>query len=163
MRWLRHLFAPSAQRLFPTESLQRIASVIAEGERLHSGEVMFAVESGLELAALRAGVEARQAAEAAFARLRTWDTEANNGVLIYLLLADHRIEIVADRGLTGKVAPEEWQAVCAQVEAGMRQGQPEAAIIAGIGAASALLARPFPAASGKGGHNELQDLPQILD
>ncbi|MBP3973565.1 TPM domain-containing protein [Pseudoxanthomonas spadix] len=163
MRWLRHLFAPSVQRLFPPQSLQRIAAAIAEGERQHSGEVMFAVESALAPGALWAGVQARQAAEAAFARLRTWDTQANNGVLIYLLLADHRIEIVADRGLAGKVAPEEWQAVCAQVEAGMRQGQPEAAVIAGIRAASALLARSFPARPGDPGRNELPDLPQVLE
>lgn len=162
MRWFRHLFAPSAHRLFPPESLQRIAKAIAEGERLHSGEVMFAVEPGLDLGAIRQGIDARLAAQAAFARLRTWDTAANNGVLIYLLLADHRIEIVADRGLEGHVTAEEWQAVCTQVESGMRQGQPEAAVIAGVRAASALLARPFPAVPGEAGHNELPDLPQIL-
>ncbi|MET1024908.1 MAG: TPM domain-containing protein [Pseudoxanthomonas sp.] len=162
MRWLRHLFAASAHRLFPQDSLQRIAAVIAEGERLHAGQIMFAVEPGLDLGAIRAGIDARTAAQAAFARLRTWDTEANNGVLIYLLLADHQIEIVADRGLAGHVSSEAWQAVCAQIEAGMRQGQPEAAVIAGIRAASALLAQAFPAASGQAGHNELPDLPQIL-
>jgi len=162
MRWFRHLFAPPAHRLFSPECLQRIATAIAEGERLHSGEVMFAVESSLDLGAIRAGVEARAAAEAAFARLRTWDTEANNGVLIYLLLAEHRIEIVADRGLAGKVSPQEWQAVCTQVEAGMRDGQPEAAVTAGVRAASALLAREYPAAPGQDGQNELPDLPQIL-
>jgi uncharacterized membrane protein len=162
MRWLRHLFAPSAHRLFPQDSLQRIAAVIAEGERLHSGEVMFAVEPGLALGAIRAGIDARTAAQAAFSRLRTWNTEANNGVLIYLLLADHQIEIVADRGLAAHVSSEAWQVVCAQVEAGMRQGEPEAAVIAGIRAASALLAQAFPALPGQVGENELPDLPQIL-
>ncbi|WDS37491.1 TPM domain-containing protein [Pseudoxanthomonas sp.] len=162
MRWLRHLFAPSAHRLFPQACLQRIAAVIAEGERLHRGEVMFAVESGLDLGAIRTGIDARTAARAAFARLRTWDTEANNGVLIYLLLADHQIEIVADRGLEPHVTAEAWQAVCMQVEAGMREGQPEAAVIAGVRAASALLARAFPAVPGEAGQNELPDLPQIL-
>ncbi|SEL73304.1 TLP18.3, Psb32 and MOLO-1 founding protein of phosphatase [Pseudoxanthomonas sp. GM95] len=162
MRWFRHLFAPSAHRLFPPESLQRIAAAIAEGERLHSGEVMFAVEPGLELGALRQGVDARRAAQAAFARLRTWDTAANNGVLIYLLLADHRIEIVADRGLEGQVLPQEWQSVCAQIESGMREGRFEAAVIAGVRAASALLARAFPATPGDAGENELPDLPHIL-
>ncbi|TAA28132.1 TPM domain-containing protein [Pseudoxanthomonas winnipegensis] len=162
MRWFRHLFPPSSHRLFPAERLQRIAQAIAEGERLHSGEVMFAVESGLHLRAVLADVDARAAAHAAFARLRTWDTAANNGVLIYLLLADHHIEIVADRGLEGRVSAEEWRQVCAQIEAGMRQGDPEAAVVAGVQAASALLARAFPAMPGQRGDNELPDLPRIL-
>ena len=93
MRLVRHLFAPSAQRLFPAASLERIGAAIAEGERLHNGQVMFAVESGLAPAQVLRGMAPRLRAEHAFAQLRTWDTEANNGVLIYLLLADHHIEI----------------------------------------------------------------------
>lgn len=161
MNWLRHLYPPSAHRLFPEASLQRIAAAIAQGEALHDGEVMFAVESGLPLAALRAGTTPQQAAQTAFARLRTWDTARNNGVLIYLLLAEHHIEIVADRGLA-MVAPAHWRQVCAHIEDGMRRGQAEAAVIAGIGAASALLGQHFPPVDGGGGGNELPDGPVIL-
>ncbi|MFT4197697.1 MAG: TPM domain-containing protein [Pseudoxanthomonas sp.] len=161
MNWLRHLFPPSAHRLFPPASLQRIAAAIAAGESRHDGEVMFAVEAGLPLAALWRGATARMAAEAAFARLHTWDTARNNGVLVYLLLAEHHIEIVADRGLS-MVAPEQWREVCAHIEQGMRQGDAEAAVVAGIEAASDLLARHFPALAGGGGGNELPDLPRIL-
>ena len=110
MRWLRHFFAPSAHAAFPEASLDRIAHAIADGERLHSGQVMFAVESDLPLALLWKNTSARARAEHAFALLRTWDTEANNGVLIYLLLADHAIEIVADRGAflqTGEIRVEQ--------------------------------------------------------
>ncbi len=163
MRWFRHLFPPSAHRLFPAESLQRIAAAIAEGERTHTGEVMFAVEPGLALGAIRRGLQARDAAYAAFGRLRTWDTEANNGVLIYLLLADHRIEIVADRGLEGRVTEAQWREVCGRIEAGMRAGTPEVAIIEGVRATSLHLARHFPADQGTPGDNELPDLPTILN
>src|SRR5690606_2593634 len=103
-RLFRHLFAPSAARLFREESLQRIAEAVARGEATHTGETCFAVESALPLRAVLAGVDARERAEEAFSRLRVWDTAANNGVLVYLLLADHRIEIVADRGFRGRVS-----------------------------------------------------------
>ena len=88
MRLLSHVFARSAQDLFPEDSLQRIADAIAAGELRHRGEILFAVESELPVGAVLRGVQARASAEAAFARLRAWDTEANNGVLIYLLLAE---------------------------------------------------------------------------
>jgi uncharacterized membrane protein YgcG len=101
MRWLRHLFARSAASRFPPASLQRIAAAIAAGEQRHTGQVVFAVEPALRLAALRRGRDARHRAEQLFARLRVWDTQHNNGVLIYLLLADHRIEVVADRAASG--------------------------------------------------------------
>ncbi|MCW0370121.1 TPM domain-containing protein [Xanthomonas sacchari] len=163
MRLVRHLFAPSAQRLFPAASLERIGAAIAEGERLHNGQVMFAVESGLAPAQVLRGMAPRLRAEHAFAQLRTWDTEANNGVLIYLLLADHHIEIVADRGLHGRVDAAQWRQVCALIEREMRAGQPEQAVIAGVGAVSALLAAHFPAQPDQPGENELPNLPQVLD
>ena len=90
MRWLRHFFAPSAHAAFPEASLDRIAHAIADGERLHGGQVMFAVESDLPLALLWKNTSARARAEHAFALLRTWDTEANNGVLIYLLVRPYK-------------------------------------------------------------------------
>ncbi|MEP6907599.1 MAG: TPM domain-containing protein, partial [Pseudoxanthomonas sp.] len=102
-------------------------------------------------------------AEAAFARLRVWDTERNNGVLIYLLLADHRIEIVADRGLTGKVSAEQWRGVCALMEERMQAGEPEQAVVQGVEAVSDLLAGHFPQVDDTPGIDELPNRPLILD
>ena len=160
-RLLRHLFAPSSARLFPPGALRRIADAVAAGEARHSGEVCFAVESALPLRAVLAGEQARPHAEATFARLRVWDTAANNGVLLYLLLADHRIEIVADRGLADRVSAEQWRGVCQLMEERLRAGEPEAAALEGVAAASALVERHFPRAAGDADANELPDLPHL--
>ena len=160
-RWLRHLFAPAAARVFPPEALQRIATAVAAGEARHSGEVCFAVESALPLRALLAGQDARARAEAAFARLGVWDTAANNGVLLYLLLADHRIEIVADRGFAGRVSAAQWRGVCQLMEERLRAGDPAAAAVQGVTAASALVETHFPRAPGDPDRNELPDLPHL--
>lgn len=162
MRWLRHLFAPSARRLFPPARLDAIAAAIAAGEKRHGGQVMFAVEADLPLAALWRGVDARARAEHAFAHLRTWDTQANNGVLIYLLLADHAIEIVADRGLWEKVSPAQWREVCLRMEERLRAGEPEAAVRSGVEAVSDLLAEHCPALPDESGRDELPNRPQLL-
>lgn len=161
-RLLRHLFAPSARSVFPEASLQRITDAIAAGERRHTGEVMFAMEAELPPGLVWRGVQARQRAEAAFARLRTWDTEANNGVLIYLLLADHGIEIVADRGLAGRVDAAQWREVCAMMEAKLGAGQVEAGVLAGIEAVSALLAVHFPPDGDRPDADELPNRPVLL-
>lgn len=163
MRLLRHVFARSAQHLFPEDSLQRIADAIAAGELRHRGEILFAVESELSPGMVLRGVQARVRAEAAFARLRAWDTEANNGVLIYLLLADHRIEIVADRGLNGLVSAEQWRGVCQLMEERMQAGEPEQAVVRGIEAVSDLLAEHFPQIDGMPDRDELPNRPLILD
>lgn len=163
MRWLRHVFAPSAQAAFPEASLDRIAHAIAEGERHHDGQVMFAVESDLPLSALWKGVSPRQRAEHAFAVLRTWDTEANNGVLVYLLLADHAIEIVADRGLATHVDTAQWQLVCDHLREQLASGDREGAVLAAVAEMSQLLAVHFPPDPQRPRRNELPDRPQLLD
>jgi uncharacterized membrane protein len=160
-RLLRHLFAPSADSRFPAESLQRIAAAVAAGEARHRGEVCFAVDAALPWRAVLAATDVRSRAEGAFARLRVWDTAANNGVLLYLLLADRRIEIVADRGLAGLVSDEQWRGVCVLMEDRLRSGDAEGAAIAGIEAASDLLARHFPRRPGDIDENELPDLPHL--
>ncbi len=162
MRWLRHVFAPSARKLFPPARMDRIAAAIAAGERRHGGEVMFAIEEELPLAALWRGTSPRERARHAFAVLRTWDTRANNGVLIYLLLADHAIEIVADRGLDGKVTAAQWHEVCQRMRERMRAGDPEQAAIGGIEAVSELLAEHFPPGPDTPEENELPNRPQVL-
>ncbi len=162
-RLLRHLFAPSVRRWFPAAGLARITAAIADGERRHRGEVMFAVEADLPLLEVWRGVAARQRATEAFARLRTWDTEANNGVLIYLLLADHAIEIIADRGLRGLVSEAQWRNICESMAAQMRVQAPEQAVVQGVAAVSALLAQHFPRSAGTPDVDELPNEPQIVD
>ncbi len=161
-RLLRHLFARSSRGVFPQASLQRIAAAVAAGEQRHRGEVCFAVESALPAWPALRGLQARERAHAVFAQLRVWDTQANNGVLVYLLLADRRIEIVADRGLDARVGDAQWRGICQRMEAQLRAGEPENAVVDGIAAISELLAMHFPRSEGDGDRNELSDLPHIL-
>ena len=162
MRLLRHLFARSAQALFPPEAMARIAAAIDAGERRHAGEICFAVESALPIGAFLRGVSARIRAERAFERMRVWDTQANNGVLLYLLLADHRIEIVADRGLHGKVSDEQWRGVCQLMEERLRDGDAGEAVVRGVQAVSDLLAEHFPQQTGMVDVDELPNQPRIF-
>jgi uncharacterized membrane protein len=161
-RIARHLFVlPGAvKRAFPASAMAAIEQAIAKGEREHSGEVRFAVEPGLDTEALLAGESARERAIEVFSLLRLWDTDARNGVLIYLLLADRDIEIVADRGVSAKVDPSEWEAICRTMEAALTRGRYGEAVVAGIEAASRLLARHFPRRAGD--RNELPDRPVAL-
>lgn len=161
-RLARHLFAPSATRLFPAATMQRIAAAVATGEASHHGEVCFAVEAALPLRAVLADQDARTRAQEAFAQLRVWDTAGSNGVLLYLLLADHRIEIVADRALAARVSPEQWRGVCQLMEERLRAGDAESAAVQGVAAASALLARHFPRTGDASDANELPDLPHLF-
>ena len=161
MRWMRHLFAPSVARWLDAAAMARIAEAIEASERLHDGEICFAVEAGLPAGALWDGQSPRDRAHEVFARLGVWDTAANNGVLLYLLVADHRIEIVADRGFDGRVDAAQWHAACASVEAGLRAGEPAAAIVAGIEALATVIAPHFPPTE-RGADNELCNRPRVL-
>jgi uncharacterized membrane protein len=161
MRWLRHLFAPSAASAYPEQSLQRIAEAIAASERRHRGQICFAVEAALSWRALWRRTTPRARAESVFARLRVWDTAANNGVLIYLLLAEHGIEIVADRGV--QVDPAQWQAICARMAEGLRAGRHTEAALEAIDATAALLATQHARGpEDEPGANELPDRPRLL-
>ena len=162
MRLLKHVFAMPSRRLFSSDALQRIAAAIAASEARHTGEIRFAVESALHPRAVLAGMQARDRAEEVFAQLRVWDTQANNGVLLYLLLADHRIEIVADRGFKGLVSPEQWRGACQLVEERLRAGEPEAAVLVGIGALSELVEAHFPRDADYLDTNELPNEPHLL-
>ena len=162
MRALRHLFAPSSARTFPPAVLERIAGVIAASEARHTGEICFAVEAALPLRLALVGHRPRDRAVDVFTRLRVWDTEANNGVLVYMLLADHAIEIVADRGVAGRVDDAEWAAICHELEAAMRAGDTEGGVRRCVDALSALLERHFPRLEGHVDANELPDRPHLL-
>src|SRR4029453_2680224 len=113
-RFFRHLATDegSVRRAFPEAALARIEALIGEGEKRHRGQGRFAVEASLPLARVLAGVTPRARAIDVFSLLRIWDTEENCGVLVYLLLADHDVEIVADRGIHGRVGTKTWSAVC---------------------------------------------------
>lgn len=160
-RLVRHVFAPPARGAFDDAVLARLAAAIARDEARHRGEVVFAVEGGLPAADAWRDTSARARAEAVFSDLRVWDTDANTGVLLYLLLADRRIEVVADRGLAG-VPPERWQAVCALVEARMASGDAEAAVLAGLQAIGDLLAEACPRTPGVDDADELRNQPHVL-
>ena len=161
MRVLRHLFAlPGAvARAFPGGAMSAIENAIRESEKLHDGEIRFAVEAALHPAQLWRGVSARARAIEIFAELGVWDTERNNGVLIYLLLAEHAIEIVADRGLNRVVAPAEWAEIAASMQSAFQAGDFEAGLLRAVDAVDALLVRHFAARPGDVDVNELPDAP----
>lgn len=162
VRILRHLFMPNwlVKRHFPRQVLAGIERAIGESETAHRGEIRFAVEAGLDFWPLMRGQQARERALEVFSRLRVWDTEHNTGVLIYLLLADRDVEIVADRGIHARVGEAEWQRICGMMEEEFRHGRFEQGVLAGIGEISALLARHFPATGVN--PDELPDRPILL-
>ena len=162
IRILRHLSTGRAtvRRVFPPRAMDAIEQAIRTTETRHAGQIRFAVEASLELAPLLGGQTAQQRAVEVFSRLRVWDTEHNNGVLIYLLLADRDVEIVADRGIHVRLGKEVWEAICHDMEAAFRAGHFEAGVLAGIAAVGEHLSRHFPARSGK--LNEMPDSPVVL-
>ena len=140
---------------------ERAPSGNAVMDNIIPGEILFAVEAALNTWPLLRDQSARERAVEAFAQLRVWDTEYNNGVLIYLLLADRDVEIIADRGINSKVGSGEWEKICREMEEAFRLGQFESGVIAGIQGIGNHLQAHFPAER-KGGENELSDRPVIL-
>jgi uncharacterized membrane protein len=148
------------RRIFPPEALDVIERAIKAGEGTHSGQVRFAVEGALDGKPLFKDHSARQRALDIFSHLRIWDTAHNNGVLIYLLLADRKVEIVADRGIDAKVGAAGWQKICAAMEADFRAGNFAGGVVNGIQAVSQQLAAHFPKHGA--GPNELPDAPVVI-
>lgn len=161
-RLLTHLFFLPATytRAFPPSVLQAIEAEITASETLHKGELRFAIETTLPFGALWRGVSGRTRALEVFSDLGVWDTEANSGVLIYLLLADHDIEIIADRGIAAQVDQREWDQIAKTMEQAFAAGQFEQGALAGIRAISQLLIRHFP--PGGDNPNELSNQPVLL-
>jgi hypothetical protein len=161
-RFWRHLVNDhrTARRAFPPAVMDRIQRVIADGERGHVGQICFAVEPALPLSMVIQRESPRARALEIFGRLRVWDTEHNSGVLVYVLLADKDVEIVADRGIHRKVGDAAWRDICHTMEAAFGKGRFDEGAVAGVEAISALLASHFP--RGATGGNELSDRPVIL-
>lgn len=149
-----------AKQIFPQAVLERIEQAIKRGEAIHSGQVRFVVEGALDGAPLFRNQPARERALDVFSLLRIWDTAHNNGVLIYLLLADRDVEIVADRGIDSKVGAEGWETICRAMESEFRSGRFERGVIGGIEAVSRELARHFPPQGPPS--NELPDAPVVM-
>lgn len=148
------------RRDFPPRVLAAIEQAIKAGEGTHSGQIRFVVEGALDGAPLFRNQPARERALDVFSHLRIWDTHHNNGVLIYLLLADRDVEIVADRGIDAKVGLAGWEQICRSMEADLRAARFEQGVIKGIGAVSRELAKYFPHVAG--GPNELSDKPVVI-
>jgi uncharacterized membrane protein len=163
LRILRHLLSPiwRARRSFPPEVMHDVQRAITTTEREHGGEIRFVVEHALHPLRLWAGVDSRQRALEIFGLLRVWDTEANNGILVYVLFAERSVEILADRGIAQRVTQEEWAELCREVETEFAAGQFRAGSLRAIEGAAGLLRRHFPAVTGKTA-NELPDQPVLI-
>jgi len=139
----------------------RIQGRIAASESRHTGQVRIYVESSLPLSYLSRNAAARERAITLFGKLRVWDTENNNGILIYLLMAEHAIEIVADRGLNRHVHPERWTEMISRMRIPLREGHWEDGLMLALDEVSTLLEQHFPAPPGTALSNELPDAPII--
>jgi uncharacterized membrane protein len=161
-RILKHLFSHPWQlkAAFPRATLDAIEAAIKESETGHRGELRFAIETALPVIRIARGHSSRQRAIEVFSELGVWDTEENSGVLVYVLLAEHALEIVADRGITRKVDQREWDAIAHDMQSEFRKGNFRKGSLAGVKAISHLLDQHFP--PGEHNPNELPDRPVIL-
>ncbi len=156
-RILKHRWTDETdtRRALGADALQRLEARVAASETGHSGEIRLCVEAGLPLSYLWRGASARQRAVALFGKMGVWDTEHNNGVLIYLLLAEHAIEIVADRGLTRCVPKGQWDGLVANMREAFRAGRFEPGLNEAVDAVDRLLRQHFSLAPGQSNPNEL--------
>lgn len=161
-RWTANLFATPlmTRRRFPAHALSAIESAITTVEARHAGEIRFVIETALDVSALLVDRTPRERAVEVFSQYRVWDTANNNGVLIYLLMAEHDVEIIADRGIAARVSDAEWQAVCHEMETHFRAGRFREGAIAGIEGVAVLLARHCPHEGGD--RNEQPNRPILL-
>ena len=162
-RLLRHrwLDESDTRKAVPPELLERLTARVAASEKRHSGEIRIYVEAGLPVSYLLRDAAPRERAVALFGKLRVWDTEHNNGVLIYLLLAERAIEVVADRGLSRLVDAGEWQGIVARMGSAFKEGRVEDGLTQALAEVSALLVEHFPLAAGQPDRNELPDEPVL--
>ena len=162
-RLLKHRLLDEAdtRKAIPPDLVARLTQRVAASERRHTGEIRVCVEASLPTSYLLRDASPRQRAVTMFGKLRVWDTEQNNGVLVYLLLAERAIEIVADRGLARKVDAGEWQRIVQRMGAAFREGRYEDGLTQALEEVSALLVAHFPASQGDVRPNELPDEPVL--
>jgi uncharacterized membrane protein len=162
-RILRHRWMDDAdtRRAVPPELVRKLTERVGASERRHTGEVRICVEAALPLSYLWRDATPRERAITMFGKLGVWDTEQNNGVLIYLLLAEHAIEIVADRGLANKVDPGTWQHIVRHMGSAFRGGRFEDGLTQALEEVSALLVQHFPLTAGAADANELPNEPVL--
>ena len=163
-RWIRHLLATrhALRHAFTPTVLTAIEAAIADSERTHGGEIRFAIESALDPPDLWRGKSPRERALEVFAALGVWDTAENSGVLIYVLLADRDVEIVADRGYNLRVTSDQWTEVCHAMERHFAAGDYGAASVQGVRDVGALIAVHFPPLPGGRDEDELPNRPALL-
>ncbi len=161
-RWLIHTFMPPWRwrMAFPSALLKDIENAIQQSENQHRGELRFAVENTLAPSWVWNNLSARQRATEVFSNLRVWDTEENSGILIYLLLADREVHIIADRGIAKKVAQSQWDAIAKSMQIAFSKGEFRKGSLAGIEQLTQLLASHFP--PGTLNPNELPNKPVII-
>ena len=166
METLRRFFlhlrttAAAGRRAFPPATLEAIQAVITEGERQHRAEVLLIVEPALDAQAILNGMSARERARELFSDYRVWDTEENCGVLVYVNLADHQVEIVADRGVGRAIAVNQWEAVCRTMTNGFARGDYQGSVIAALRELNELLRQYYP--DDGSSRNQLADKPVLL-
>lgn len=148
------------RRAFPQQTLDAIENAIKASENMHSGEIRFVVEGALDCKLLFTAQSARERAIDVFSQLRIWDTEHNNGLLIYVLLAEHAVEIIADRGINAKVELASWEKICHIMEASFKQHEYENGVLMGIEAITQYLIQFFPASTRN--QNELPNIAAML-
>ncbi len=161
-RWIRHwwLDADNARRIITPAGLARLETRVRESETRHRGELRLCVQASLSPMQLWRGVSSQERAIDLFSRLRVWDTEHNNGVLIYLQLADHRIEILADRGLNRHTTPEAWQAMASRLGGALREGRFEDGLNEAIDQVGALMRQHYPVTDSH--HPDVNELPDAV-
>jgi uncharacterized membrane protein len=150
----------AGRRMFPPQTLKAIEHAITQGEKHHRAEVRVIIEHALDVQEILAGIPSRGRAHELFSRYRLWDTEENCGVLVYINIADHMVEIVADRGVSHVVEAKEWQAICQRMTQGFAKGDVHDSVLAALEQLSALLQRHYPDDGSQ--RNELPDRPVML-
>jgi uncharacterized membrane protein len=161
-RMIRHVCTSTAtgRRAFPVSTLKAIEDAIAEGERHHRAEVRVIVEPALDAQTVLNGMSPRERARELFAQYGVWDTEENCGVLVYINLADHQVEIVADRGVGRLIAAQDWQAVCRTMTQGFARGDYHNSTLAALAQLNALLQEHYPDDGSM--RNQLTNQPMML-
>lgn len=162
-RLLRHRLARSTGHTLAPDALQRLTQAVAQAEQGHTGEIRLCVEARLPSSYLQRPESmadiVRQRALSQFSKLRVWDTEHNNGVLIYLLLVERSIELVADRGIDARVAPQVWQSIVQDLREQLQRGAFEEGLHQAVAQVAAQLRTHFPTSPGQPNPNELPDHP----